>query len=181
MAYVKLAIFAVFLLTAFLIFPMKNAKESCPVVGRHCSFSQYVEGTPCGNGCRCKPWTMGLCGLQILGTGPASRHGASQIGGCMILLQTWTWTRMPFIAPISRHQVNFPLARMWCEPGHNYLKSPLHKVFDYRSHIDHMFKADFTWRPFLLLNHQPQLAQSWIWSATTFMICLEVVEIHQTD
>ncbi|CAJ2679166.1 unnamed protein product [Trifolium pratense] len=58
MTYVKLAIFAVFLLTAFLIFPMKNAKESCSVVGRHCSL---YGAPPCSGGdCYCRPWALGL-------------------------------------------------------------------------------------------------------------------------
>ncbi|CAJ2679159.1 unnamed protein product [Trifolium pratense] len=58
MAYVKLAIFAVFLLTAFLIFPMKSAKASCPDVGRRCS---VFQSPPCGNGdCYCRPLALGL-------------------------------------------------------------------------------------------------------------------------
>ncbi|WJX72011.1 UDP-arabinose 4-epimerase [Trifolium repens] len=69
---------------------------------------------------------------------------------------------MSIIAPVVRHPENFPFARMWCKVGNNYVKSPLHKVYDYRTRIDHMQEDNFTWRPYLLLNHQPQLAaQSW--------------------
>ncbi|CAJ2679165.1 unnamed protein product [Trifolium pratense] len=58
MAYVKLAIFAVFLLTAFLIFPMKNANESCPDMGLLCS---VFHMPPCGGGdCYCRPLALGL-------------------------------------------------------------------------------------------------------------------------
>lgn len=33
-----------------------------------------------------------------------------QIGGCLMLLQSWAWHRLPFLTPISRTSVNFPLA-----------------------------------------------------------------------
>jgi hypothetical protein len=42
----------------------------------------------------------------------ASNKNASNIGGCLILLQAWTWSRMSIIAPVVRHLENFPFARM---------------------------------------------------------------------
>jgi hypothetical protein len=42
----------------------------------------------------------------------ASNKKATNIGGCLIQLQTWAWSIMPFIAPVVRHPENFPFARM---------------------------------------------------------------------
>ncbi|KAL4383310.1 hypothetical protein GQ457_15G022550 [Hibiscus cannabinus] len=34
----------------------------------------------------------------------------ANIGGCMVLLQSWAWNRLPFLAPICVAPSEFPLA-----------------------------------------------------------------------
>ncbi|KAE8703470.1 hypothetical protein F3Y22_tig00110469pilonHSYRG00159 [Hibiscus syriacus] len=40
-------------------------------------------------------------------------NNTAEIGGCLLLLQSWAWHRLPFLTPISRTAVDFPLAGRW--------------------------------------------------------------------
>ena len=56
---------------------------------------QYSRGSTC--------LTMlyqGLC--------RASRKGTKEVSGCLILLQSWAWHRLPFLCPVNR-PIQFPL------------------------------------------------------------------------
>ncbi|KAL4385398.1 hypothetical protein GQ457_15G015560 [Hibiscus cannabinus] len=72
----------------------------------------------------------------------------ADIGGCMVLLQSWAWYRMPFIAPICAGPTKFPLATRW----HNKKEKKAweHKVaIEVRMLIDMWCESQFIWRPYL--------------------------------
>ncbi|KAL4347549.1 hypothetical protein GQ457_17G024230 [Hibiscus cannabinus] len=72
----------------------------------------------------------------------------ADIGGCMVLLQSWAWYRMPFIAPICAGPSEFPLATRW----HNKKEKRAleHKVtIEVRMLIDKWCESQFIWRPYL--------------------------------
>ncbi|KAL4278762.1 hypothetical protein GQ457_03G027160 [Hibiscus cannabinus] len=72
----------------------------------------------------------------------------ADIGGCMVLLQSWAWYRMPFIAPICAGPTEFPLATRW----HNKKEKRAleHKVTtEVRMLIDKWCESQFIWRPYL--------------------------------
>ncbi|KAH1192844.1 Serine/threonine-protein phosphatase 7 long form [Glycine max] len=69
----------------------------------------------------------------------ASSEVGKVIGGCAILLQSWAWYRMPFIAPrVSRPQTTYPLAKRWKGGRLEYKAAPHGDLVGYRSRIDHM-------------------------------------------
>ena len=77
-------------------------KTSCSIHGKYLplllqldQIGQYSWGSAC--------LTMlyrGLC--------RASRKGTKEVSGCLILLQSWAWHRLPFLCPVDR-PITFPL------------------------------------------------------------------------
>ncbi|KAL4383926.1 hypothetical protein GQ457_15G016060 [Hibiscus cannabinus] len=70
------------------------------------------------------------------------------ISGCMVLLQSWAWYRLPFLAPICAVLSEFPLATRW---HHKKQRKALeHKVtVEVRMLIDLCCESQFIWRPYL--------------------------------
>ncbi|KAL4340168.1 hypothetical protein GQ457_08G025660 [Hibiscus cannabinus] len=58
------------------------------------------------------------------------------IGGCIVLLQSWAWYRLLFLAPICAAPSEFPLATRW---HHKKEKKAL----------EHKVTVEFIWRPYL--------------------------------
>ncbi|KAH1233088.1 Protein MAIN-LIKE 2 [Glycine max] len=62
----------------------------------------------------------------------ASLEVGKSMGGCVILLQSWAWYRMPFIAPrVPRPETTFPLAKRWSGGRLEYRATPhaVHQTF----------------------------------------------------
>ncbi|KAL4284135.1 hypothetical protein GQ457_16G009180 [Hibiscus cannabinus] len=71
----------------------------------------------------------------------------ADIGGCMVLLQSWAWYRLPFLAPICPAPSEFPLATRWRQRKDRALD---HKVtLAVRMLIDMCCESEFIWRPYL--------------------------------
>ncbi|KAL4385418.1 hypothetical protein GQ457_15G009850 [Hibiscus cannabinus] len=72
----------------------------------------------------------------------------ADIGGCMVLLQSWAWYRLPFLAPICPAPSEFPLATRWRQRKDR--KALDHKVtLAVRMLIDMCCESEFIWRPYL--------------------------------
>jgi len=78
---------------------------------------------------------------------------ARTMSGCALLLKSWAWFRMPFIAPISRVPPTFSLV---CQRSGgrvlNY-KNVLHNdLVGYRAMIDHMQQNQVTFNICIAIN-----------------------------
>ncbi|KAH1234540.1 Serine/threonine-protein phosphatase 7 long form [Glycine max] len=115
----------------------------------------------------------------------ASSEVGKSMGGCVILLQSWAWYHMPFIAPrVPRPETTFPLAKRWSGGRLEYRATPHGDLVGYRSRIDHMESHEFSWIPYRgFEEHLPRCAyrDMEIWSACTAIICFSIVEWHQTN
>ncbi|XP_040951789.1 protein MAIN-LIKE 2-like [Gossypium hirsutum] len=70
---------------------------------------------------------------------------AVDIGGCLILLQSWAPYRMPFLASISHQSYVFPLVNRWStNPGIG--RSPTVPI--YRLMIENHAEEGFIWMPY---------------------------------
>ena len=78
---------------------------------------------------------------------------ARTVSGCALLLQSWAWFQMPFIAPISRVSPTFPLVCQW-SGGRvlNYKNVPHNDLVGYRAMIDHMQQNQVTFTISILIN-----------------------------
>ncbi|KAH1233919.1 Serine/threonine-protein phosphatase 7 long form [Glycine max] len=110
----------------------------------------------------------------------ASSEVGKSMGGCVILLQSWAWYHMPFIAPrVPRPETTFPLAKRWSGGRLEYRATPHGDLVGYRSRIDHMESHEFSWIPYRgFEEHLPRCAyrDMEIWSACTAIICFSIVE-----
>ncbi|KAH1246572.1 Serine/threonine-protein phosphatase 7 long form [Glycine max] len=122
----------------------------------------------------------------------ASSEVGKVVGSCVILLQSWAWYRMPFIAPrVRRPKTTFPLAKslftyseIWSGGRLEYRATPHGDLVRYRSRIDHMESHEFSWVPYKgFEEHLPRCAyrDMEIWSACIAIICFSIVEWHQTN
>ncbi|KAE8733770.1 UDP-galactose/UDP-glucose transporter 5B [Hibiscus syriacus] len=103
----------------------------------------------------------------------------------LLLLQSWAWHRLPFLTPISRTAVDFPLAGRWRHKiegtglVHNNIK-------EFRLKIDIKAKKEFNWRPYmngeiLVLIPHDILDGCQYWCAVTPLINFAFVEIQFGD
>nr|KYP59423.1 Serine/threonine protein phosphatase 7 long form isogeny [Cajanus cajan] len=69
----------------------------------------------------------------------ATNVTSKTMGGCASLLQSWASHRMPYIAPICRVPLTFPLVCKW-SGGRvlNFQSVPHNDVVGYRSRFDHI-------------------------------------------
>ncbi|XP_058775861.1 serine/threonine-protein phosphatase 7 long form homolog [Vicia villosa] len=93
----------------------------------------------------------------------------------------WGWWRMPTLSPAGRNNYTFPYATRFCGPKLDYSKNPRGSVVLYRDLIDHLRAEDFNWRPYLLLDHEPNESDREVWTAVVPIIRFNIVEMHQSD
>ncbi|KAH1212614.1 Serine/threonine-protein phosphatase 7 long form [Glycine max] len=110
----------------------------------------------------------------------ASSEVGKAMSGYAILLQSWTWYHMSFIAPrVPRPETTFPLAKRWSGGRLEYRTTPHGDLVGYRSRIDHMESHEFSWVLYRgFEEHLPRRAyrDTKIWSACTAIICFSIVE-----
>ncbi|KAF1868311.1 hypothetical protein Lal_00008117 [Lupinus albus] len=114
----------------------------------------------------------------------ATKPNARTMGGCLILLQSWVWYRLPFIAPRVNYLPTYPFVSWWGNTTLSFLGVPRGDLTGFRSRIDHMRVNDFKWLPYETYNNNlPRQVQhdKKVWSACTTLICFSIVEWHQTD
>ncbi|KAE8725025.1 hypothetical protein F3Y22_tig00009023pilonHSYRG00147 [Hibiscus syriacus] len=100
-----------------------------------------------------------------------------EIGGCLLLLQSWAWHRLPFLTPISRTAMEAKIEGTGLV--HNNIK-------EFRLKIDIKAKKEFNWRPYMneelfaLIPHDI-LDGFQYWCAVTPLINFAFVEIQFGD
>ncbi|KAF1862084.1 hypothetical protein Lal_00026601 [Lupinus albus] len=80
------------------------------------------------------------------------------MGGCLTLLQSWAWYRLPFLAPIVDRLPTYPFASRWGQRNLNYRGIPRGDLTGYRSRLDRMDvnDTDRVRLQFRLLKDLPQ-------------------------
>ncbi|XP_052484774.1 protein MAINTENANCE OF MERISTEMS-like [Gossypium raimondii] len=113
----------------------------------------------------------------------ATEPQVKDIGGCLILLQSWALYRMPFLARVSHQPYLYPLPLRWTtRPG-------IGKSSDvpiYRLRIEQHAWEGFIWMPYRrpeITNAVPSsaLVDSHIWCTNTPIINFNVVEWYHGD
>ncbi|KAL5153948.1 Serine/threonine-protein phosphatase 7 long form [Glycine soja] len=92
----------------------------------------------------------------------ASSEVGKSMGGCVILLQSWTWYRMPFIAPrVPRPETTFPLAKSFLGSHIEDLKNTYPEVHIETWRFDWMeYHAE--WINIWKNKHSDVLARQWV-------------------
>ncbi|KAF1892329.1 hypothetical protein Lal_00010794 [Lupinus albus] len=78
----------------------------------------------------------------------ATKPNGKAMGGCLILLQSWAWYRLPFLAPRLDGPPTYPLAKRWGQTNLIFQGVPRGDLTGYRSRLDHMEANDFKWLPY---------------------------------
>ncbi|CAK8570591.1 unnamed protein product [Lathyrus sativus] len=60
------------------------------------------------------------------------------MSGCVLLLTSWAFTRIPLFAPVSTMQPSYPYAQRWTQKRRNYDANPRFHLQGYRNALDHM-------------------------------------------
>ncbi|XP_050875433.1 protein MAIN-LIKE 2-like [Lathyrus oleraceus] len=72
----------------------------------------------------------------------AAHKGVKSIGGCVVLLSVWAFTRIPLFAPVSNEVPSHPYALRWRKRGMHYRNNPCHHLRGYRVAIEHVEEND---------------------------------------
>ncbi|KAE8711218.1 hypothetical protein F3Y22_tig00110300pilonHSYRG00045 [Hibiscus syriacus] len=77
----------------------------------------------------------------------ATNYKKTAIGGCLLLLQSWAWFRMPFLCPIVNEPYVFPLLLRWSmkRKDHKSIPTGLEEI---RLLIDTKAGSEFQWIPY---------------------------------
>ncbi|KAG8490274.1 hypothetical protein CXB51_015841 [Gossypium anomalum] len=108
---------------------------------------------------------------------------AMDIGGCLILLQSWALYGMPFLASISHQSYIFPLVNRWSTNlgiGRSY------KVPIYRLMIENHSGEGFIWMPYSVLEIMAVIplsvrVHSNLWCISAPVINFQIVEWYHGD
>ncbi|KAE8705565.1 putative linoleate 9S-lipoxygenase 5 [Hibiscus syriacus] len=101
----------------------------------------------------------------------ATNYKKTAIGGCLLLLQSWAWFRMPFLCPIVNEPYVFPL---------------LLRLEEIRLLIDTKAGSEFQWIPYASDEVKacipPHLSGSLeVWISVIPLICYAIIEWHPVD
>ncbi|XP_058774766.1 serine/threonine-protein phosphatase 7 long form homolog [Vicia villosa] len=102
------------------------------------------------------------------------------VAGCSLLLAVWAYYRIPRLAPRSEIAPSYPYAVRFAQRDMEYFVSPNTYLDGYRFILDHMVVGDFLWRPYAKYPRCVQ-REARAWSATTYIICFHMVEMHHAD
>ncbi|KAK5833601.1 hypothetical protein PVK06_017452 [Gossypium arboreum] len=108
---------------------------------------------------------------------------AMDIGGCLILLQSWTLYRMPFLASISHQPYIFPLVNRWStNPGIGMS----YTVPIYRLMIENHSGEGFIWMPYsvpkiMAVIPSHAYVHSNLWCISAPLIHFQTVEWYHGD
>ncbi|XP_019442356.1 PREDICTED: serine/threonine-protein phosphatase 7 long form homolog [Lupinus angustifolius] len=110
----------------------------------------------------------------------ATTTDQKEIGGCLLLLQSWAYDRIQNLAPRLRDPTipYFPLVKRWSQ----YLITtniPGHAVNIIRAMFDHMRVDQFRWMPYSQLPYLPNISEKC--RSRVPLICFAIVEWHPTD
>ncbi|KAH1114342.1 hypothetical protein J1N35_007720 [Gossypium stocksii] len=108
---------------------------------------------------------------------------AIDIGGCLILLQSWALYRMPFLASISHQSYIFPLVNRWStNPG----IGRSYTVSIYRLMIENHAKEGFIWMSYSVPKIMAVIPSSAhvhsnLWCISAPVINFQIVEWYHGD
>ncbi|KAE8736290.1 Alpha/beta hydrolase domain-containing protein 17B [Hibiscus syriacus] len=77
----------------------------------------------------------------------ATNYKKTAIGGCLLLLQSWAWFRMPFLCPIVNEPYVFPLLLRWSMKRKNHKSIPT-GLEEIHLLIDTKAGSEFQWIPY---------------------------------
>ncbi|CAL0312232.1 unnamed protein product [Lupinus luteus] len=102
-----------------------------------------------------------------------------EVGGCLLLLQSWAYDRMPMFAPRLQENANlFPLVRRWSQ--HLITTNiPGHATKIIRSMLDRMRIDQFVWTPYSNMHFMGQTSD--MARSRVPLICFALVEWHAAD
>ncbi|MBA0699290.1 hypothetical protein Goari_000939 [Gossypium aridum] len=114
----------------------------------------------------------------------ATESNKMPIGGCLLLLQSPAWWRLPFLRLRVKDSYMFPLVTRW-NHGPIYVGLPEH-VKDIRLLLDQRLKAEFEWMSYADLDiieciPLEFLAIRGMWDAKVPFIVYATVEMHESD
>ncbi|XP_017636024.1 serine/threonine-protein phosphatase 7 long form homolog [Gossypium arboreum] len=99
----------------------------------------------------------------------ATKHGASNMAGCLVLLQSWALYRMPFLAAVRHQPYSWPLIKRWAtSPGIGASQT----LIIYRQMIEAYAGEKFLWMPYSALNIATIIPQ-WV-HAKAHMWCINM-------
>ncbi|KAE8728129.1 Glucose-1-phosphate adenylyltransferase large subunit 1 [Hibiscus syriacus] len=115
----------------------------------------------------------------------ATDYRRNAIDGCLLLLQSWAWYRLPFLCPVVKNPFVFPLLLRWSTDRKNHQELPddLKKI---RVLIDQKAGTHFEWMSYSTDDVRavipPELRGPLdVWMAVVPLICYATVEWHSTD
>ncbi|XP_075663205.1 serine/threonine-protein phosphatase 7 long form homolog [Castanea sativa] len=123
----------------------------------------------------------------------ATDKNASQIGGALILVQYWAWSRFPFLCPrmdlppdgaygLPLPSSPLSIKLVWVVSTKN---SPAEIcLVRYRQLLDSMYPNQVVWQPYEAeLGHLPTfcVARRDMWTARVPLVCFWLVEKHTPD
>ncbi|CAJ2647491.1 unnamed protein product [Trifolium pratense] len=121
-------------------------------------------------------------GLCVAADTSTKAKKTNSISGCGFLLQAWARFRIKCFSRIRILDVgDGPYALEVLSRGTKYGGNPAHDVVSMRSRLDEMTRDDFIWRPYQDIALNAIEEDTHCWSATTYLICFEILEYHQTD
>ncbi|KAF1896977.1 hypothetical protein Lal_00034678 [Lupinus albus] len=125
----------------------------------------------------------------------ATKPNAKAMGGCLTLIQSWAWYRLPFLAPVVDCLPTYPFASRWSQRNLSYRGIPHGDLTAYRSRLDRMDVNDaiillfkyclikltqrFQWLPYenyVDILPREVLEDKNIWSACTALICFSITD-----
>ncbi|MED6200258.1 hypothetical protein PIB30_083324 [Stylosanthes scabra] len=110
----------------------------------------------------------------------ATQWGQRNLGGCMTLLLSWAYHRIPACRPDGFEQRHFPLAERWIgyEPPRDREETRLR---GWRRVLNRLGIADVVWTPYADLLLQPLIPPWLVQSIGTWHVPLNIDEMHVHD
>ncbi|KAF1894712.1 hypothetical protein Lal_00021004 [Lupinus albus] len=103
-----------------------------------------------------------------------------EVGGCLLLLQSWAYDHIPILAP-RLHDTTlqfFPLVKRWSQ--HLITTNiPGHAVNIIRAMLDRLRVNQFVWTPYTTMNIMGSISD--ICRASVPLICFAIVEWHASN
>ncbi|VFQ80561.1 unnamed protein product [Cuscuta campestris] len=124
--------------------------------------------------------------FKLMGGSLFPNTTGNKIEGCLILLQLWTWERLPMTKPRGvvplEQLVNVPYGVRWvCY--HRWLDCTKHSLRAYRDQLDRLLEGEFVWRPYPNVDTLPPCCSAGlrIWISRIPLIYGYVVEMYYPD
>lgn len=119
----------------------------------HCMYIPLIQDFGC---CRSLSWGDAVLEYLFRELCKSCRTGVEEIAGCLLLLQLWTWIRLPLLAPVPRGPTidntiwgdrAGPYGMRWC--CHlKFTDTSSHVLSTHRLSLDALGPSHFIWQPY---------------------------------